>query len=109
MELVIQIIAGLIGGNAAGTGLKNLSLGTAGNSVVGAVGGGLGGLLMGILGGDAAAVAEAAVGGGRRHRRGDPDRDCRDAEEGTRQVTTLARGPGVPALLARLPLRCIYP
>jgi hypothetical protein len=62
MELIIQIIAGLIGGNAAGAGLKNLSLGTAGNSVAGAVGGGLGGLLMGMLGGDGAAVADAAAG-----------------------------------------------
>lgn len=39
MTLIIQIVAGLIGGNAAGKGMKNLSLGTAGNSVVGAVGG----------------------------------------------------------------------
>lgn len=60
MELIIQIIAGLVGGNAAGAGLKNLSLGTAGNSVAGAVGGGLGGLLMTMFGGDAGAVAEAA-------------------------------------------------
>lgn len=57
MELIIQIIAGLLGGNAAGAGLKNLSLGTAGNSVAGAVGGGLGGVLMGMLGGDAGAAA----------------------------------------------------
>jgi hypothetical protein len=64
MELIIQIIAGLLGGNAAGAGLKNLSLGTAGNSVAGAVGGGLGGLLMGMLGGDGAAVADAAAGAG---------------------------------------------
>lgn len=62
MELIIQIIAGLVGGNAAGAGLKNLSLGTAGNSVVGAAGGGLGGLLAGMLGGDGAAVANAAAG-----------------------------------------------
>mgnify|MGYP000606701684 CR=1 FL=1 len=61
MELIIQIIAGLLGGNAAGAGLKNLSLGTAGNSVAGAVGGGLGGLLMGMLGGDAGAAAGAAT------------------------------------------------
>ncbi len=39
MNMIIQIIAGLVGGNAAGAGLKNLSLGTAGNSIVGAVGG----------------------------------------------------------------------
>jgi hypothetical protein len=61
MELIIQIIAGLVGGNAAGAGLKNLSLGTAGNSVVGAVGGGLGGVLMGMLGMDPAAAGDAAA------------------------------------------------
>ncbi len=61
IELIIQIIAGLVGGNAAGAGLKNLSLGTAGNSVVGAVGGGLGGVLMGMLGMDPAAAGEAAA------------------------------------------------
>lgn len=61
MELIIQIIAGLVGGNAAGAGLKNLSLGTAGNSVAGAVGGGLGGLILGMLGGDGAAAADAAA------------------------------------------------
>ncbi len=59
MELIIQIIAGLIGGNAAGAGLKNLSLGTAGNSITGAVGGGLGGVILAMLGGDGAA-ADAA-------------------------------------------------
>ncbi len=39
--LIIQLIAGAIGGNAAGAALKNLSLGTAGNSIVGILGGGL--------------------------------------------------------------------
>jgi uncharacterized membrane protein YeaQ/YmgE (transglycosylase-associated protein family) len=39
MDMIIQIVAGLVGGNAAGAVLKNLSLGTAGNSIVGAVGG----------------------------------------------------------------------
>jgi hypothetical protein len=58
MELIIQIIAGLIGGNAAGAGLKNLSLGTAGNSVAGGVGGLLGGLLTGMLGGEAGAALD---------------------------------------------------
>ena len=73
MELIIQIIAGLVGGNAAGMGLKNLNLGTAGNSVVGAAGGALSGVLMGLLGGDAGAAAagldmnaiiQAVAGGG---------------------------------------------
>ena len=70
MELIIQIIAGLVGGNAAGAGLKNLSLGTAGNSVAGAVGGGLGGLLTGLVTGapiagtDLNAIIQSVAGGG---------------------------------------------
>jgi hypothetical protein len=36
---IIEIIAGAIGGNAAGAGVKKYSLGTAGNSIAGAVGG----------------------------------------------------------------------
>jgi hypothetical protein len=36
---IIQIIAGALGGNAAGAGVKKYSLGTAGNSIAGAVGG----------------------------------------------------------------------
>ena len=36
---IIQIIAGALGGNAAGAGVKKYSLGTAGNSIVGAIGG----------------------------------------------------------------------
>ena len=36
MEPIIQIIAGPIGGYAAGAGVRNANLGTAGNSVVGA-------------------------------------------------------------------------
>lgn len=70
MELIVQIIAGLIGGNAAGAGLKNLSLGTAGNSIAGAVGGGLGGLLTGVLTGapiegmDMNAIIQSVAGGG---------------------------------------------
>ncbi len=58
MELIIQIIAGLLGGNAAGAGAKNLSLGTAGNSVVGGVGGLLGGLLTSMMGGAAGAGSD---------------------------------------------------
>jgi hypothetical protein len=36
---IIEIIAGAIGGNAAGAGVKKYSLGTTGNSIAGAVGG----------------------------------------------------------------------
>jgi len=56
MELIIQLIAGAIGGNAAGMALKKQSLGTLWNSVIGIIGGGLGGQILGMLG--------LAVGGG---------------------------------------------
>ena len=37
--LIIQLVAGAVGGNAAGAALKDKSLGTAGNSIAGAIGG----------------------------------------------------------------------
>ncbi|WP_435257720.1 hypothetical protein ACSBLW_16665 [Thioclava sp. FR2] len=63
MELIIQLIAGAIGGNAAGAVLKNQSMGPLLNSVVGILGGGLGGQILGMLGGAGAADAAAAAGG----------------------------------------------
>ena len=48
--LVIQVISGAVGGNAAGAVLKKFSLGTLGNSIVGILGGGLGGQLLHALG-----------------------------------------------------------
>ena len=62
MNMIIQIIAGLVGGNAAGAGLKNLSLGTAGNSIVGAVGGLVSSFVAGKLGLSADAVANLDIG-----------------------------------------------
>jgi uncharacterized membrane protein YeaQ/YmgE (transglycosylase-associated protein family) len=50
LPLIIQLVSGAVGGNLAGAALKNLSLGTALNSVVGILGGGLGGQLLGMLG-----------------------------------------------------------
>ena len=50
MNLIIQLIAGALGGNAAGAMLKTLNLGTAGNSIAGLVGGGLGGQILGMPG-----------------------------------------------------------
>ncbi len=50
MELLINLIGGAVGGNAAGAALKNFSLGTIGNSIVGILGGGIGGQLLGSLG-----------------------------------------------------------
>lgn len=47
--LIIQLISGALGGNIAGSLLKNLSLGTLGNSLAGIVGGGLGGQVLGSL------------------------------------------------------------
>ena len=50
LPLIIQLVSGAVGGNVAGGLLKNFSLGTLWNSVVGILGGGLGGQLLGMLG-----------------------------------------------------------
>jgi hypothetical protein len=76
-SILINLIGGALGGNAAGAMLKKLSLGPLWNSVVGILGGGLGGQLLGalgILGGDGGSamdignivsnVASSGVGGG---------------------------------------------
>ena len=39
INIIIQLIAGAIGGNAAGNGLKGYDLGTTGNTIAGALGG----------------------------------------------------------------------
>lgn len=39
VSLIIQLIAGAVGGNAAGAALKEKSLGSTGNSIAGAIGG----------------------------------------------------------------------
>ncbi len=77
MELLISLLGGALGGNAAGAVLKQFSLGTLWNSVVGILGGGLGAQLLamlGVLGGGGgsamdigniiANVASSGVGGG---------------------------------------------
>jgi hypothetical protein len=52
--LIIQLIAGALGGNIAGSALKNYGLGIVGNSIVGVIGGGIGGqILVALLGGTA--------------------------------------------------------
>ena len=43
INLIIQIIAGVVGGNAAGAASKDVSLGGVGNTIAGAIGGGVGG------------------------------------------------------------------
>ncbi|MGQ0673071.1 MAG: hypothetical protein ACT4N2_09370 [Hyphomicrobium sp.] len=49
VPLLIQLLSGAAGGNVAGALLKNLSLGTIGNSLAGIVGGGVGGQLLAVL------------------------------------------------------------
>ena len=58
ISLIIEAVSGAVGGNIAGAAMKENSLGTAGNSIAGIVGGGLGGILLqSVMGG-------AAAGGG---------------------------------------------
>lgn len=65
VDLVIEIIAGAIGGYLAGAGLRTLSLGTAGNVIAGIIGGVLIGVLARLnmpgLGSAAAGVSGVAV------------------------------------------------
>jgi hypothetical protein len=62
--LIIQLIAGALGGNAIGNVAKDVNLGPVGNSIAGALGGGIGGqLLNSILGiGGAAAASGLDIG-----------------------------------------------
>jgi uncharacterized membrane protein YeaQ/YmgE (transglycosylase-associated protein family) len=70
INLIIQIVAGAIGGNAAGAALKDLNLGTRGNTIAGAIGGVAGGQLLSALNPalagmiDFSALLGQAVGGG---------------------------------------------
>ncbi|MBL8894345.1 MAG: hypothetical protein JNJ53_07070 [Rhizobiales bacterium] len=62
LGIIIQIIAGAIGGNAAGKAMKDYDLGTTGNSIAGVVGGVLGGqILERLFAGAAPAVTDAAA------------------------------------------------
>jgi hypothetical protein len=74
VDLIIQIISGVVGGNAAGAALKDYNLGSLGNTIAGALGGIGGGQLLqavipalaGAAGGnlDVGAVVGQIVGGG---------------------------------------------
>jgi uncharacterized membrane protein YeaQ/YmgE (transglycosylase-associated protein family) len=50
VPVLIQLVCGAIGGNAAASMKKDISLGTIGNSIAGILGGGIGGQLLGMLG-----------------------------------------------------------
>ena len=47
--LIIQLISGAVGGNIAGSAMKQYSLGTIGNSIAGVIGGGVGAQIIGAL------------------------------------------------------------
>jgi hypothetical protein len=74
INLIIQLIAGALGGNAAGASMKNIDLGALGNTIAGALGGAGGGtlltallpMLQGAASGnvDIGALLGQAVGGG---------------------------------------------
>jgi hypothetical protein len=61
--LIIQLIAGGVGGNVAGSSLKQFDLGAVGNSIAGVIGGGIGAQVIGALLGSGGAGAAAAGGG----------------------------------------------
>jgi hypothetical protein len=74
VNLIIQLIAGVIGGNAIGTSLKDYNLGPLGNTIAGAIGGAGGGQILqalipalaGATGGglDIGSIISQLVGGG---------------------------------------------
>ena len=64
VSLIIQLLSGAAGGNVAGSLLKNLSLGTLGNSLSGVVGGPIGSFILAKLIPGMGAVSGAAGAGG---------------------------------------------
>jgi uncharacterized membrane protein YeaQ/YmgE (transglycosylase-associated protein family) len=61
VNLIIQLVAGAVGGNAAGAAMKNADLGKLGNTIAGAIGGLGGGQILEML---VPAMTAAAEGGG---------------------------------------------
>ena len=61
--LIIQLIAGGVGGNIAGSLLKQYNLGSVGNTIAGVFGGGVGAQIIGALFGGGAGGAGAGEGG----------------------------------------------
>ncbi len=59
-QLILQIIAGAVGGNAAGKSMKSSGMGTLGNSIAGLVGGGVLGQIVTMLFSAGAVEAAAA-------------------------------------------------
>jgi uncharacterized membrane protein YeaQ/YmgE (transglycosylase-associated protein family) len=63
-QLLINLISGVAGGNAAGAVMKNKSLGLIGNSLAGIIGGGLGGQLLSLLNLGGEGIGTEVAGGG---------------------------------------------
>ena len=61
-SLIIQLIVGAVGGNAAGKALPDKSLGTTGNTIAGAIGGVGGGWILDMILGGGAVATDAAAG-----------------------------------------------
>lgn len=75
LPLIIQLVAGLVGGHAAGAAVKTANMGAVGNSLSGLIGGGvLGQIMQALITGSSAsggldlASIIASIGGGRRRR-----------------------------------------
>ncbi len=64
VPLLIQLASGAAGGNVAGAVLKNLSLGTLGNSIAGIAGGGIGGFILNAIASGAADGIIGQIAGG---------------------------------------------
>jgi len=62
ISLIVSLISGIVGGNLAGAGLGDKSLGAVGNSVTGFFGGGIGAYILKALGIIAAVTTTAAAG-----------------------------------------------
>src|SRR5262245_10355221 len=63
-SLLIQVVAGALGGSAAGAAAQQYSLGTFGNAIAGAIGGGIGGQRLGAVAGSAVEGWVGNIGGG---------------------------------------------
>ncbi|KRA50163.1 hypothetical protein [Devosia sp. Root635] len=61
VPILVQLVGGGVGGNVIGQIAKSLNLGTAGNTIVGAIGGFAGTWLAGMIPGLDALVGKAAV------------------------------------------------
>ncbi len=64
LPLILQLVAGAIGGNAAGAASKDMNLGGVGNTIVGLLGGVGAGQLLGMLLPALGSMAAAHAGGG---------------------------------------------